>query len=168
MHFFVKATLAPKLRSNNIFIAAMYLAGFFIIASVSQLFSFEDFPSVVGGFGLSIDQSFMPVIAALVVTLEVLAVPSLLQMKLSPAMRWLSRSSGWIVLLWWLGIGIWESSAEFTIQSSGLFGAAIGLPCGWWLVSYMVILLTLNGYVAWGTKRLHPKSKNKAVAKPTS
>lgn len=156
MHFFVKATTAPRLRSNNIFIVAVYLAGFFIVTSVSQLFSFENFPGIIGGFGLPIDQSYAPVIAAIVVTLEVLAVPSLLQMKLSPAMRWLSRSSGWVVLVWWLGIGIWESSVDFTIQGSGLFGASIGLPCGWWLVSYIAILLTLNGYVAFGTTTRRP------------
>jgi len=158
MHFFVKATPAPKLRAKNSFFVSVYVAVFFVVSSLSQLISFEDFPGVITGFGLPIDPAFNSVITALVVTLGVFAVPSLLQMKLSPAMRWFSRVSGWLVLIWWLFIGVWQSFVEQMIPNTGLFGADIRIPCGWWLVSYMVVLLTLNGYVAWASAK--PKINN--------
>ncbi|MEP6710347.1 MAG: MauE/DoxX family redox-associated membrane protein [Candidatus Saccharibacteria bacterium] len=152
MHFFVKATSAPTQRSNNVHYAAIYLAVFFVVTAFAQLFSFEDFPGHIKSFGFPIDSLFAPFIAALVVTFEVFSIPFYLRMRISPLMRLVSIASGWIILVWWLVVGIWQSMVDFKIPNSGLFGSDISIPSGWWMVSFLCALLILNTYVLWGTR----------------
>lgn len=156
MHFIV-ATRGRLPKELSVWAAAFYLALFFVVAAVSQLFAFETYGDIIATYGLPIDSAFHNVIAAIVVTLEVFAIPFLLTMKLSLLMRIISMVSGWLVLVFWLVLGIWQSTVTFEIPNAGLFGERIGLPQGWWLVFYMTALVVLSVYVSyklWPIKRI--------------
>ena len=157
----IKATFGVRPKELSVRFSALYLALFFVVASVVQLVGFEDFPDIIASYGLPIDPSFATVIAATIVSLEVLAVPFLLTMKLSPLMRALSAASGLLVLLFWLTIGLWQNLASPSIENAGLFGSLVTVPQGWWLVSYMVALLVLFGFTVWAMTPHIRRSRSK-------
>ena len=148
MHF-ARASSVKLPQRLSIWAATLYLAFFFVIAAVSQLFAFETFGDIIATYGLPMDDVFNKVAAALIVTLEVFAIPFLLMMRLSLLMRIVSMVSGWVVLVFWLAVGVWQSTVSFYIPNAGLFGAKISLPQGWWLVFYMAALITLLIYVSY-------------------
>jgi len=148
MHF-ARATKIKVPKKLSVWAAAIYLALFFMIVAVSQLFTFEAYSEIIATYGLPFDEVFNKLIAAVIVTLEVFAIPFLLMMRLSPLMRVVSMVSGWLALLFWFLVGIWQSVVSFYIPNAGLFGSNISLPQGWWLVFYMVALITLSIYVSY-------------------
>jgi len=148
MHF-ATAHSPKKPTLLSVTAASLYLALFFTVSSVLQLFAFEAYPDVIESYDIPLVSDASLFIAAVIVSLEVLAIPFLLWIKLSPLMRIISFVSGWAVLLYWLGIGLWQSITDVTIGNAGLFGAKILLPQGWWLVSYSAVLLILMAYVSW-------------------
>ncbi|MDB5165847.1 MAG: rane protein of unknown function [Candidatus Saccharibacteria bacterium] len=162
---FAKASNVKKPKQLSVVAASLYLAGFFTIAAVLQLFAFESYPGVIQSYGLPFADGFALPLAALVVVLEVFAIPYLLWMKLSPPMRLVSMISGWLALAYWLGVGIWQGIVDFTIANAGLFGAKLLMPQGRWLVCYCAVLLILMIYVVWNM----PPSvlRKKPLAKPT-
>jgi hypothetical protein len=162
MHF-ATAHNVPKPTLLSVTAASLYLALFFAVAALMQLFAFESFPDVIASYDISFVSDLSPVVAALIVCLEVLALPFLLWMKVSRLMRVVSFISGWFVLLFWLKVGIWQSVTTVYISNAGLFGAKIVVPQGWWLVSYSAILIILMGYVTW-----HTVSRGKLLMKKVS
>lgn len=165
MHFARASRVKPPQRLS-VWAAALYLAFFFVVAAVSQLFAFETFSDIIATYGLPLDEAFNKVAAAVIVTLEVFAIPFLLMMRLSLLMRVVSMVSGWLVLIFWLAVGVWQSTVSFYIPNAGLFGSKISLPQGWWLVFYMAALVTLSIYVSYHLwpgvgRRKHIAKKNK-------
>lgn len=139
--------------------ASIYLAFFFVVAALTQLFAFESYPDVVQSYGLPLAAELALPLAALIVCLEVFAIPFLLWMSVSRLMHWVSFACGWLVLMYWLGVGIWQSVVDFQIANAGLFGAKLLLPQGWWLVSYVAVLIVLMAFVTWSSRReLHRSS----------
>jgi len=165
MHF-VRALPAKKPTQLSVVAASLYLAGFFVVTAVLQLFAFESYPDVIRSYGLPMASELALPFAALVVCLEIFAIPYLLWMKLSPLMRWVSMISGWIAIAYWLVVGIWQGVTDVYIPNAGLFGAKILMPQGRWLVSYCAVLLILMIYVVWSTRR-RAISHNKPLAKPS-
>lgn len=165
MHF-ARATRVKPPQRLSVWAAALYLAFFFVITALSQLFVFETFSDIIATYGLPVDDVFNKVAAAVIVMLEVFAIPFLLMMRLSLLMRLVSMISGWLVLLSWLAVGIWQSTVSFYIPNAGLFGSEISLPQGWWLVFYMAALITLSIYVSYhlwplNRQRKHIAKRNK-------
>ena len=111
--------------------------------AVAQLYSFEDFPDVIRSFALPGGGSFAYVLASLVVTFEVLAVPFLLYMRISPLMRIVSMACGLLSALVWFVIALWINLTINNITNVGLLGATIPLPTGWWMLIVTMILLAL-------------------------
>lgn len=146
MHFFVKATPAPQTQLSYIRFVSTYVAAFFATLAVTQLFSYETFPEIISSFGLPLNEIGVKLVAALVVILEVFSIPFLLRMKLSPLMRLVSLKSGWVVLIFWLLIGVWQNTVDFTIGNTGLFGSEFILPCGWWTISFVSVFIVLMVY----------------------
>lgn len=143
---YVKPTAAAELA------ASIYLAFFFVVAALTQLFAFESYPDVIRSYGLPmVDELALP-LAAVVVCLEVFAIPYLLWMRISRLMHLVSFTCGWLVLVYWLGVGVWQSLVDFHIANAGLFGAKLLLPQGWWLVSYIAVLMTLMAFVLWSSR----------------
>ena len=159
MSWFVKATAAQRPKTKNIRTVGLGLAGVFVVMAVAQLFTFEKFPEVITAMWLPGDELFSPVRAAVIVTLEVAAVPFLLSMRLSPAMRFISMVAGWMAIVAWLVATIWQNISSGVISNSGLLGASVSLPVGWWNVLFCVALAVLAAWAAWGMWPLKKRGK---------
>lgn len=145
--------IIPKQLSVKL--VSLILAFLIVIAALLQLFSFEDYPAIVesyieplfgvAGLGLPL--------AALIVALEILAIPHLLWMKLSPLMYYVSKVSCWTVLVYWFFVGVWQVAGDLVNNSAGLFGPKILVPQGWWLVGYSLILIVMMSYLELSYRR---------------
>jgi hypothetical protein len=157
MSIFVQATKAAQPQTKNAQTIGLVVAGVFIVMTVSQLFTFEKFPAVVANMWLPGGDQWAPVRAALIVTFEVLAVPFLLRMQLSPLMRVCSMVLGWFVIAGWLFATLWENLSGNVISNNGLLGATVHLPNGWWSVLFVIALGVLTGWASWGMWPLRHK-----------
>ena len=150
MSFFVHLTPAPVVKTPNIQKVSLLLAGFFLAMTVAQLFTFEKFPDVIEQTWLTGDQSQARLIAALIVTCEVLALPFLLRLKLSKAMRVLSMILGWLTIAFWLVVVIYQNIQGLPIGNSSILGATVALPVGMWSIFIFIALGVLAAWVSWG------------------
>lgn len=150
MHYFVQPTPAPTSKTPNVRLISTGLAAVFVLLAVAQLYSYEDFPAVIAGFWLPVDESFASVIAALIVTGEVVAVPFLLGMRLSHAMRLVSMFAGWLVIASWLVLSLWVNASDDIVGNAGVLGATIPTVPGWWMVTIFASLGVLMAWASWG------------------
>lgn len=157
MSLFAKPTPPPRPKTKNVPSVSIGLAAVLVVMVVAQLFTFESFHQVIAAMRLPGGDAVAPVQAAIIVTLEVLALPFLLSMRLSPAMRVVSMVSGWLVILAWLKAALWENLSSHDIVSSGLLGDTIPLPVGWWSVLFLLALGVLGAWAAWGMWPSRPK-----------
>jgi hypothetical protein len=150
MSFFVESTTATAPKTKNIRPISLGLAAVFIVMAVAQLFTFETFPKVIADMWLPGGGDVAPIRAAVIVTLEVVALPFLLGMRLSPAMRIVSMVAGWMVVAAWFVATLWVNMAANIATSSGLLGDTVTLPIGWWNVLFCLSLGVLAVWAAWG------------------
>lgn len=123
---------APRTMSTKV--VAVVAAALFTIMLVGQLYSYEDFASILSVLTDSNDASFHALLAALLVIAELFSLPYLLGMYISPLMRGMSALLSFVVAGFWLitsltsahsqNAGYFSSSFEFP---GGLAAAAIGL-----------------------------------------
>jgi hypothetical protein len=158
MKWLVQATAPPRPKTKNIRTVGIGLAGVFVVMAVAQLFTFEDFPKTISMMWLPGGEAVATVRAALIVTLEVAAIPFLLSMRLSPAMRFLSMVAGWMAIAAWFAASIWQNVSSGVIVNSGLLGATVKLPVGWWSVFFCIALGILATWAAWGLWPLKKRS----------
>jgi hypothetical protein len=158
MSIFVTPTAAPAPKTDNIRTVSIVLAVLFTGMAVAQLFTYETFPSVLTALWLPGGSSFAHIMAALVVIFEIFALPFLLFMRLSPAMRVLSMVSGWLVVAVWLTLSVWENVMVEIAGNSWLLGDTIHLPVGWWSVLWGIAVGMLVGWASWG---MWPLKKHK-------
>lgn len=149
MSFFTKAAVAPQPKTQNTRLVSLLLAALLVGITVAQLFTFEDFPAVLEAMWLPIPAALMPAVAAVIVTCEVFALPFLLGLKLSPAMRIASMVAGWLVVVIWAKLSLGNALTGYG-GNSGLLGATVELPAGWWAVLFCVALGVLAAWTAWG------------------
>lgn len=159
MSIFVKATPAPTVKTTNTQTISLVLAGIMTVLAVAQLFTFEKFGDVLRVMWLPGGATYAPLYAALIVTFEVFSVPFLLRMTLSPLMRITSMVSGWLVITAWLMLFLWQLLSGNVIVNSGILGATVSVPVGWWSVFVMLGLGVLAGWVAWGMWPSWPRRK---------
>jgi hypothetical protein len=160
MSFFVQPTTPTSPKTSNVRLISLTLAGVFIVLAVTQLFKFESFPAVIAGFWLPGGEPTSKLIAALLVTGEVMALPFLLSMRLSPAMRIFSMVLGWLTVAGWLFLALWANLTTNVVGSMGIFGATLKLPVGWWAVFFFAALGVLAAWASWGMWPLARKRKN--------
>jgi hypothetical protein len=159
MSVFVQATQAPKPKTKDIRTVGVALAGVFVVLAVAQLFTFEKFADVISAMWLPGGDGLSSVRAALIVALEVGAVPFLLAMRLSPAMRVVSMLSGWCAIAAWFVATIYQNFSTNVIVNSGLLGATVKLPVGWWNTLFVVAVGILAAWAAWGMWPFKGRSK---------
>lgn len=150
MSLFVQPTSAPTPKTSNTFWVSLALAAILVILAVAQLYKFEEFPEAIAALGLAGGHTWASMYAALLVVGEVLALPFLLRMTLSPAMRIVSMVSGWLVIVAWLAISVWSNVTVGYIANSAILGATIPVTAGWWTVCIFVALGVLAAWSAWG------------------
>jgi hypothetical protein len=150
MSFFVKTTPSAVPKTKNVPIVSIALAAAFVGLAVAQLYSFEDFPDVIASLGLPGGRSFASLCAALLVVGEVIAIPFLLSMRLSPAMRIVSIVAGWLTIMAWVTIAIVINTTTNAITNAGVLGATVPTTPGWWMVCLFIALGVLSGWASWG------------------
>lgn len=150
MSVFVRATPAPRAKTDNIKTISLLVAGVFIVLAVAQLFTFERFATVLSGMWLPGGSVYSSIYAALIVIVEVFTVPYLLGMALSPLMRVMSMVLGWLAVVIWFVLFLWQNLSSSVIVDSGILGGTVHVPVGWWSIFVMIGLGILVGWVSWG------------------
>jgi hypothetical protein len=159
MSFFVKSTLARRPKTKNVRPISIGLAAILVVMAAAQLFTFETFDEAISAMAVPGSGEFASVRAAIIVTLEVAAVPFLLGMRLSVAMRVVSMVSGWLAILIWLVDSLWVNLLETQPASNALLGDTITTPVGWWSVFFCLGLGVLAIWAAWGMWPIPTKHK---------
>lgn len=156
MSIFVSATVAPPPKTKDVKRIATFLAGVFVVMSVAQLFTFEDFLVLVEDYMLPGGNVGAHILVAVLILAEVLAIPFLLRMALSPLFRWVSIVSGWVVALLWLILTSWLVAHEGSITNVGFLGTVAEMMPGWWAFFMSIALSILVVWASWG---MWPKAK---------
>lgn len=157
MAFFVLATPAPSPKTTNSKTIAIAYAALLTVFAVTQLFWFEDLPTLFESFGL--EPVLAVLSAALIVSLEVLAIPFLLRMRLSHAFRYLSMVCGWLVAIFWTSISLYVMISNTSASTVGFLGSEIPITPGWWAVFMSLALLVMAVWASWGLWPAKTKAK---------
>lgn len=161
MSLFVQTTPPSAPKTENVRIVALVYAGFLVLMAVGQLYGFEKFIPLLQSFWLPGGAVLATLLAGLIVTLEVFALPFLLRMQLSPLMRWVSMYAGISVACIWIFLSVWANVTDNVLDNIGLLGVKVSLPVGWWAVLLTMALFVLAVWSAWG---MWPSSSQKAKA----
>jgi hypothetical protein len=149
MSFFVQPTDAPTPKTANIRIVSLLLAAIFMVMVVAQLFTFEDYGDVIAGItGLSIAPA--TIVSAMMVVFEVAALPFLFSMRLSVLGRIVSMLSGWLTAVGWFLIALYANVTVGSVSNSGILGATVPLPSGWWMTFFFMGVIVLVIWSSWG------------------
>lgn len=159
MKLLVDASDAAKPKTTNVRYVAWGAAALILVMAVAQLFAFEDFPAVIDDFWLPFDDRASQLIAALIVTLEVTALPFLLSMRVSPLARMTSMVAGWMLVVVWLALLLWQNVSVNVIANNGLLGETVSLPVGVWSIFIMLALGIALAWAAWGMFPYETKNK---------
>src|SRR4051812_47682117 len=116
----ITPTYGPQ-RNPRTRMVAWTCAGLLIVMLVSQLFSYEDFPSTLDILLPINDQPLIHMTAALIVFAELLALPYLLGMYISRLMRVLSVMFAVCAAAFWLIVSLTNAHAA----NSGLFSTTL-------------------------------------------
>lgn len=137
--------------------ARLLLAGYILVMLLLQLFTFEAFPGMLSVAGIVAPWSY--VLAVLLVVLELLALPFLIDLRLPSGAVLASKVSGL------LAIGLATVLEIFGLANGQavMFGATFDLPSGSWTLFLLAALWVL---MVWG---LMPRSSfvsRKTQARP--
>lgn len=149
MSFLVQSTAPLIPKDKKVYYASIALAAVFVILAVAQLYSYEDFPDVIASFWLPGGRTFAALFAALLVVSEVLAIPFLLFMRLSPAMRVFSMVAGWVAIISWLITAVSIGVSDNAITNGGILGATVPIAPGWGTIILIAGLGALSGWISW-------------------
>lgn len=109
-------------------------------------------------YALPTSERTASLLALLLITGEVFAIPFLLRMSLSPLARFLSGLLVVAVPLAWLLIAIWNYGSQVSTAQLGQF---YSLPSGVILVAFNVVWLALNYFALWALGFDVPKKLSK-------
>lgn len=150
MSIFATATPAPGVRTSDTKKAALLYAGFIVVMLVAQLFTFEAFLVLAKDFNLPVGDTLSLAFPAFVTVFELFALPFLLRMRVSPAFRWVSMVSGWLVAFAWLLVSVWVVSTYQPVGTIGFLGTIGALIPGWWAVFVSFAFGILAAWASWG------------------
>ena len=155
MKDYLKEVFPADFKNNPAFWRAFVLGLVMLTLAVTQLFQFEDFPEVMQTMQIPGGMVVAWLLAVMIPLLEVGSLPYLFSMKLTKKMRNVSKWLGVAAAVLWLAITLWTSLTMGPTVQSGIFGATIVTPSGWWSVLFAVLLL----WSMWLTVRERPKRR---------
>ena len=137
-------------------IVRLIVAGYILVIVLSQLFSFDKFPSMLAGL-----PSVMAAVCAIVlVVAEIGALPFLLAMDISARLRKVSAMMGIVALLL---LTLLEGMA-FCPGVSMIFGATFDLPGGSWSLLFLagvwILAIWASGVGQGGMVRVDSQQKS--------
>ncbi len=139
--YYPKHSLSPLARGY-----CYSLAAIIIVMAIMQLMTFEKFIPVMQNYRVFDNPGMGKVLASSIVAVEVLSLPFLLRLRLSPLMRWLSASLLAATGILWVSLGAWALLTQPPLIGSGLTGSLLShLPL--WLsltIEGGLCLLTLG------------------------
>lgn len=139
----VKKAVKPELQgAETTQVVRLVLAAFLLFMLLGQLFTFEDFPGLLASVG----EFWSRTVAILLVVVELLALPVLIDVKVSAKLRKVSLVSVFVAL-------VLLSTLEAVAYLGGasiLFGATFNLPCGCWSLTFLAGLWML---AVWGVAK---------------
>ena len=130
----------PTLRRDPLYWRRLVLGLVIIILIITQLFTFEKFPSITSTWQFPGGVVVAAILAGLIPRLAVLSGPCVLSMPLSRSLWRVSQGSLVGVSTMWCGISLWCTLTQ-PLSESGLLGATLPLVNGWWTVSFSLLLL---------------------------
>ena len=137
------ATEPPKTRQALGVPLGWVCAIAMIVMALIHLFRIDTWLPLLNG-ALPGGMMTASLVGALIVIFEVLAVPFLLRMKLSPLMRVVSGFAVALVPLAWLLIAIWGLGFSYSTTQLASF---ISTPSSWWLILFNAVWLGFNLWV---------------------
>jgi glucan phosphoethanolaminetransferase (alkaline phosphatase superfamily) len=158
MSFFVPATAAPTPKTKDVLKMSRVYAVLLIVMAVCQILTFSQFINQFDSFGFPGGHPFSHLLAALIVTSELLALPFLLRARMSPLARYISLVSGWVVGLLWIYVTLFLLTTINSVMNIGFLGALVNLIPGWWAVFISVAFVLLAAWASWG---MWPSAKHK-------
>jgi len=134
----------PK-RTRRTQVIALIVAVLLATILVTQLFGYEDFATTLAALIPFNDKSLLSLSAGVIVIAELLALPYLLRMYLSPLMRAVSGCLAAGVSIFWMFTAFTNSHAS----NCGLFSTTLELPGGilataWSLLLFAGIVLVIR------------------------
>lgn len=157
MSVFAKTSSSPKPKTKNVSQVSLLLAGIFILFVMTQICTLGPFTRLIESFWLPGGVRGAHLLTALIVITELFAVPFLVRMRLSKAMRILSMICGWAVVLIWLGLSLWLVLSVNAIHNIGFLGTIFDLQPGWWAILFSTALGILSVWASWGMWPLRGK-----------
>ena len=150
MSLFVHAIPPTTPKTKNVTQISLLLAGILALFALTQLLTLSAFTRLVESFWLPGGVRLAHFLTASIIITEVLALPFLLRIRLSPAMRQLSMVCGWVVALTWLVVSLWLMLTVNAIHNIGFIGVAVDLQPGWWAVLFSISIAILSAWASWG------------------
>lgn len=150
---------APITRTLGVLLALLLT-----VATVLQLFGFEKMPEVVAHFWPDITGEMGLLVATLAVTAQVFALPFLLGMRLTLAMRLLSITCAIGAVAYWSVVAMAGAAMEAGLVNTGLAGPGVAIPNGPWLLVMMLGVATMLAWYLWHSythaRRTHHHLRN--------
>lgn len=143
------ATWPSEPRTKDSARAAQIYAGVLAIIVTVWLLGFNHFVVALDSYDLPLSNSGLSA-AIYLACLAILALPFLLRMKLSPAMRVASMTAGILTALSWLGLSVWSTIHADQIHYIALLAPVLELPPGWWMIALAVGICVLAAWSSWG------------------
>ncbi len=150
MNIITKATSAKKPKTRESQQVAYAYAAVLVILVLAQLFTFEKFLILLESFWLPGGKPTAYLLGSIIVVCEVMALPFLLRLKLSPLMRITSMALGWLVPIIWLLLTLWLLFTVNAVSNIGLLGTTVKLIPGWWAVFFCVAIGMMAAWASWG------------------
>lgn len=125
--------------SKRILYARYALAAIFVILILAQLFAFEKMGTTIAGLVPGLAVALAKPFAAIIVVLEVAALPSLLVVPLSPLARVCSRVAGPLAMVVWYVV-IYCGMLTARVPNSGLFGSDVTIPANFLSLLFVMII----------------------------
>lgn len=142
MKIFARVSEPIKPRARGVRAVAILYATILVILIVVQLFNFESYRTLLAELlGQPGGNSTSEILSGPIVTVELFALPFLLNMRVSKLMRIVSMALGWVVPVIALGLSLWllffprqgmyESGiGQFMLISSGIISVLVSLGLG--------------------------------------
>lgn len=121
-----------------------------VLLVVAQLFHFERMPGALIDMGMPGGEMVNRLVAMMLVSVELAALPYLIGMRVAGRWLSLSRHAVLAVGLVWVLIAAWGAGVGGVFNPpAALFGAAVEITGGWWLLWWSMlwaVLLSLAVY----------------------
>lgn len=149
-----KAIPAGEPRNETAKKVAWVYATVLVLLALAQLYAFEKFIPLIQSYGLPGGEVAATLLAAVIVTSEVFAVPFLLRMPLSPLMRHCSMVCGLLAAGLWLALGL-LAVANGSLENTAILGAKVDTPA----LLHAVIAALMVALAMWSALGLSPRTR---------